>query len=106
MKVIHIINLDKMGGAEKIFLQFISESNLQNKIFCISNNVDPTSSNLWSVHDIQFVNKIFPFAKIKSLLFLRPVVLKNELKEKSGCVVYGILYLAYQVSRVTLKPFI
>ncbi|MCS3403882.1 MULTISPECIES: glycosyltransferase [Pantoea] len=100
MKVIHIINLDKMGGAEKIFLQFISESNLQNKIFCISNNVDPSIKQSLVGHDIQFVNKIFPFAKIKFPPFLRPVVLKKRI-EREGADVLVVWDL---IPRLSGKP--
>ncbi|KHD99966.1 glycosyl transferase family 1 [Pantoea stewartii] len=87
MKVIHLINLDKMGGAEKVFLQFISESSCQNKIFCISRHVDPSIKAALGGHQVHYVNQIVRFAKTKLPPFLRPVFLKRRIEREGADVV-------------------
>ncbi|MDJ0037554.1 glycosyltransferase [Pantoea allii] len=86
MKAIHLINLDKMGGAEKVFLQFISNSTCENIIFCISNDVDESIMQALSGHEISYVNRMCSFAKIKFPPFIRPFVLKYRIEREAADV--------------------
>lgn len=100
MKAIHLINLDKMGGAEKVFLQFISNSACENIIFCISNDVDESILLALRGHKIYYVNRMFSFSKIKFPPFMRPLVLKYRIeKEKADFLIVWDL-----IPRLPRKP--
>ena len=47
MRKLHIINLEKMGGVERLFLQYIQDvTTNQDCIFCISNQIGPEIANI------------------------------------------------------------
>lgn len=87
MKVIHLINLDKMGGAEKIFLQFLSESKSENIIFCISNLINEDILKSLQDHEIHYVNRIFSPLKIKYPSFMRRYILQHKIEKQSADVI-------------------
>lgn len=86
MKVIHLINLEKMGGAEKIFLQYIRESNHENIIFCISNSVDESILDELGDHQVLYVNRFFNHLSIKIPSFARSAILKLKIKLEAADV--------------------
>ncbi|MGK3126757.1 glycosyltransferase family 4 protein [Candidatus Pantoea formicae] len=86
MKVIHLINLEKMGGAEKVFLQYISNSVCDNVIFCISNSVDESIIKSLNDHKVTFVNRLFSYSEVKFPPFLRPLALHSRIKRESADV--------------------
>lgn len=86
MKIIHLINLEKMGGAEKVFLQYIQESNAENVIFCISNFADKDIQETLKGHKIHFINRAFSFSEIKYPSFLRKFILQNRIESQSADV--------------------
>jgi glycosyltransferase involved in cell wall biosynthesis len=71
-----------MGGAEKVFLQYISNSVCDNVIFCVSNSVDESILKNLINHKITFVNRMFSFSDIKFPPFMRPIVLHSKIKRE------------------------
>jgi len=86
MKVIHLINLEKMGGAERVFLQYISNSVCDNVIFCVSNSVDASILENLNGKKITFVNRLFSSSNLKFPPFLRPIALHSRIKRESADV--------------------
>ncbi|MGD8165260.1 glycosyltransferase [Pantoea sp. FN0307] len=80
MHKLHIINLEKMGGVERLFLQYIQDDSAQNDaIFCISNHIGPEIVKHLSNRKITFVNRIFNKVSIKYPAFLRKYALQLKL---------------------------
>ncbi|WP_235846195.1 hypothetical protein [Morganella psychrotolerans] len=40
MKLLHLINLQGFGGAERLFLEYLKSSSFDNEILCTSNSVN------------------------------------------------------------------
>ncbi|MBW7981071.1 glycosyltransferase [Enterobacillus tribolii] len=77
MRKLHIINLEKMGGVERLFLQYIRHESAQNDaIFCISNQVGPEIAQYLTDKKITFVNRIFNALALKFPSFLRKYALQ------------------------------
>lgn len=76
MKRVHVINLEKMGGAEKVFIEYIhSKKQGQDTILCISPHVaDEISKELKGV-EIVLVNRVFSAFTMKYPSFLRKSIL-------------------------------
>lgn len=76
MKRIHVINLEKMGGAEKIFIEYInSAQSAGDTVFCISHQVNDEIQNQLANPKITFVNRIFSAFSLKYPAFLRKWIL-------------------------------
>lgn len=90
MKRLHVINLEKMGGAEKIFLQYISHNNNgEDVIFCINNRTAEEISTQLNGKDITFVNRIFNSFSLKYPSFMRKIIFHKRIeKEKSDIVIF------------------
>lgn len=71
-----------MGGAEKVFLQFIANSSFDNVIFCISNRIDINIINELNGRKINFVNRLFSSSNVKFPPFLRPFILKKRIERE------------------------
>lgn len=77
MRKIHIINLEKMGGVERLFLQYIHDESASNdEIFCISNKVGPEIAQHLTRRKITFVNRIINAWSIKFPPLLRKYALQ------------------------------
>ncbi|MDM7155471.1 lipopolysaccharide biosynthesis protein, partial [Klebsiella pneumoniae] len=56
MRKLHIINLEKMGGVERLFLQYIQDvTTNQDCIFCISNQIGPEIAQHLTGRKVTFV---------------------------------------------------
>ncbi len=66
MRKLHIINLEKMGGVERLFLQYIQDvTTNQDCIFCISNQIGPEIAQHLTGRKVTFVNRILNNYPIK-----------------------------------------
>lgn len=90
MKIIHVINLEKMGGAENIFIQYIQScKNVENKIYCISNSIAKEISRELVGFTITYVNRLSKKLTIKLPSFLRATCLQYRLEsEQADAVVF------------------
>jgi glycosyltransferase involved in cell wall biosynthesis len=80
MRKLHIINLEKMGGVERLFLQYINnDAAADDVIFCISNKVGPEILQYLSGKKITFVNRIINAFTLKYPVFLRKFALQSKL---------------------------
>ncbi|PIJ49661.1 lipopolysaccharide biosynthesis protein [Erwinia sp. OLTSP20] len=77
MKKLHIINLAKMGGVERLFIQYINDfSGGRDDVICISNNVDPAIRQQIPQQKIIFANRLFNQTALKAPQFLRKYLLQ------------------------------
>lgn len=80
MRKLHIINLEKMGGVERLFLQYINDKTSENDaIFCISNHVGPEIATHLAGKNIVFVNRILNSVSVKYPVFMRKLSLQTKL---------------------------
>lgn len=79
MRKLHIINLEKMGGVERLFLQYIHDVTAsQDRIFCISNQIDPEIARHLTGRHITFVNRLVNRFPLKFPPFLRKYALQTK----------------------------
>ena len=79
MRKLHIINLEKMGGVERLFLQYIQDvTTNQDCIFCISNQIGPEIAQHLTGRKVTFVNRILNNYPIKFPPFLRKYALQTK----------------------------
>lgn len=80
MKKLHVINLGKLGGAEKIFLEYLKNNKSgQDDILCISNHVGSEIEPDLRDHSITYANRVFNNFKIKYPAFLRKFFLQKKI---------------------------
>ena len=79
MRKLHIINLEKMGGVERLFLQYIQDvTTKQDFVFCISNQIGPEIAQHLTGRKVTFVNRILNNYPIKFPPFLRKYALQTK----------------------------
>jgi len=80
MRKLHIINLAKMGGVERLFLQYINDAtSADDIIFCISNHIGPEIEQHLTGKKITFVNRIINSVTLKYPVFMRKFALQTKL---------------------------
>ncbi|VTR18949.1 Uncharacterised protein [Serratia fonticola] len=83
MKRLHVINLEKMGGAEKIFLQFLTNATSgSDSVLCISNKIGPEIARELGNTPLTFANRIIPNSKLKYPVFLRKAALLRKIERQ------------------------
>lgn len=88
MKRLHVINLDKMGGAEKIFLQFLTNSTSgRDSILCISNKVGAEIARELGDTPFLFANRIVQSRKLKYPVFMRKAALLRKIEQQRADLV-------------------
>jgi len=101
MKKLHIINLGKMGGVERLFLQYINDfSEGKDEVICISNDIDEDIRQQMPQQKIIFASRLFNGLKLKAPQFLRKYLLQKRV-EASDAQVIVVWDL---VPRLTAKP--
>lgn len=101
MKKLHIINLGKMGGVERLFLQYINDfSEGKDEVICISNDIDEDIRQQMPQQKIIFASRLFNGLKLKAPQFLRKYLLQKrvEASDAQTIVVWDL------VPRLTAKP--
>ncbi|EHM50065.1 glycosyltransferase family 4 protein [Yokenella regensburgei] len=80
MRKAHIINLEKMGGVERLFLQYIHDNTAKNDvIFCISNKIGPEIAQHLTNRNVVFVNRMLNAFTLKYPVFARKYALQTKL---------------------------
>ncbi|TPG57304.1 glycosyltransferase [Ewingella americana] len=88
MKKLHIINLEKMGGVERLFLQYVNEDiENTNEILCINSVVGSEIEKKLSGKKINYVNRIFNAFSTRYPQFLRKFVLKRKIEKANADVI-------------------
>ena len=88
MKKLHIINLGKMGGVERLFLQYINDfSDGRDDVICISNEIDDDIRRHIPQQKITFANRWFNGLKLKIPQFLRKYLLQKRVEASDADVV-------------------
>ncbi|AKG68949.1 lipopolysaccharide biosynthesis protein [Serratia fonticola] len=88
MKRLHVINLEKMGGAEKIFLQFLTNATSgSDSVLCISNKIGPEIARELGNTPLTFANRIIPNSKLKYPVFLRKAALLRKIERQRADLV-------------------
>lgn len=101
MKKLHIINLGKMGGVERLFLQYINDfSDGKDDVICISNEIDEDIRRQMPQQKIVFANRLVNGLTLKAPQFLRKYLLQKRV-EASDAQVIVVWDL---VPRLTARP--
>ncbi|MFI8417847.1 glycosyltransferase [Serratia sp. NPDC078593] len=88
MKRLHVINLGKMGGAEKIFLQFLHNTTSgSDSILCISNHIAPEIADGLGNTPVVFANRLTNSAPLKLPVFLRKLALLKKIEKQQADLV-------------------
>lgn len=58
MKILHLINLQGFGGAERLFIEYLKNSSFQNEVLCTSNSLNKNLIPELKHFDIKYANKI------------------------------------------------
>ncbi|WP_337237435.1 glycosyltransferase [Proteus faecis] len=85
MKILHLINLQGFGGAERLFIEYLKNSSFQNEILCTSNSLNKNLSQELKSFNIKYANKIAS-TKIKYPSFLRKYVLTKKIEASKADV--------------------
>lgn len=94
MRKIHIINLEKMGGVERLFLQYIHDITASDdEIFCISNQMGPEIARHLTDKKVTFVNRILNNLPLKYPSFLRKYALQSKvwLAKANAIIVWDLV---------------
>ncbi|WP_159566827.1 glycosyltransferase [Budvicia diplopodorum] len=88
MKTLHVINLGKMGGVERLFLEYINGENAKNdQILCIGDHIGEEIFTQLKNKNISFANRISSTSKIKYPSFIRKYVLKRKIERADADLV-------------------
>ncbi len=88
MKKLHIINLEKMGGVERLFLQYIhDDSENLNEILCINSQVGSEIEQKLAGKKITYANRILNAFSTRYPQFLRKFVLKRKIEKANADVI-------------------
>lgn len=85
MKILHLINLQGFGGAERLFIEYLKNSSFQNEVLCTSNSLNKNLIPELKHFDIKYANKIAS-TKIKYPAFLRKHVLTKKIEASKADV--------------------
>ncbi|MBD2822508.1 glycosyltransferase [Xenorhabdus sp. 42] len=99
MKILHVINLQGFGGAERLFLEYLKNSSFHNEILCTSNDINKNIKPELSQFKIDFSSKISS-TLLKYPTFLRKLALKKKIENKKS----DITIIWDFVPRLSNKP--
>ncbi|CAH5505907.1 glycosyltransferase [Serratia marcescens] len=89
MKKLHIINLGKMGGVERLFLQYINDTtDGSNQVLCISGDIGEEIRRQLPAHQpVTFANRLINALPLRCPQFLRKFLLKWKIERADADVV-------------------
>ncbi|EMF06667.1 glycosyltransferase [Serratia marcescens] len=89
MKKLHIINLGKMGGVERLFLQYINDTtDGSNQVLCISGDIGEEIRRQLPAHQpVTFANRLINALPLRCPQFLRKFLLKWKIERANADVV-------------------
>ncbi|CDG21080.1 putative glycosyltransferase [Xenorhabdus poinarii G6] len=80
MKILHLINLQGFGGAERLFLEYLKNSSFENEILCTSNILNENLISELQSFKINYANRIGS-TSIKYPTFLRKIALTKKIEK-------------------------
>lgn len=88
MKKLHVINLGKMGGVERLFLQYINDTtDGSNEVICISSEVGEEIRRQMPDQKVTFANRLVNALPLRCPQFLRKYLLKSKIEKANADVV-------------------
>lgn len=88
MKKLHIINLGKMGGVERLFLQYINDTHDgSNQVICISSEVGEEIRQQMPNQQVTFANRLFNSLSLRCPQFLRKYLLQRKIERANADVI-------------------
>lgn len=88
MKKLHIINLEKMGGVERLFLQYINGNKDNNdNVICISNSIGEEIKKQLPKTKITFANRIFNALSLRCPQIFRKYLLQWKIERTGADVI-------------------
>ncbi|MBI6183815.1 glycosyltransferase, partial [Serratia proteamaculans] len=88
MKKLHVINLGKMGGVERLFLQYINDTNDgSNEVICISSEIGEEIRRQMPGQKVTFANRLINSLPLRCPQFLRKYLLKRKIEKANADVV-------------------
>ncbi|WBF45566.1 glycosyltransferase [Serratia rubidaea] len=88
MKKLHIINLEKMGGVERLFLQYINDTtDGSNAVICISNEIGAEIRQKMLQQKVTFANRLINALSFRCPQFLRKYLLKWKVERADADVI-------------------
>jgi len=88
MKKLHIINLGKMGGVERLFLQYIHEANdNSNEIICISRQIGAEIACQMPHQKVTFAARLINKLPLRCPQFLRKYLLQWKISRANADVI-------------------
>ncbi len=88
MKKLHIINLEKMGGVERLFLQYINETNDDsNNVICISREIGAEIRRQMPQQKVTFATRLVNTWALRCPQFLRKFLLQWKISRFNADVI-------------------
>ncbi|ADP10934.1 Glycosyl transferase, group 1 [Erwinia sp. Ejp617] len=88
MKKLHIINLAKMGGVERLFLQYINETtDGSNAVICVSNDIGEEIERQMPQQQVTFATRLFNKLSLRCPQFLRKYLLQWKIFRANADVI-------------------
>lgn len=88
MKKLHIINLGKMGGVERLFLQYINDTtDDSNEVICISSEIGKEIHQQMPNQAVTYANRLINSFSLRCPQFLRKYLLKRKIERANADVI-------------------
>ncbi|CCG85462.1 glycosyltransferase [Erwinia piriflorinigrans] len=88
MKKLHIINLAKMGGVERLFLQYINETtDGSNAVICVSHDIGEEIKRQMPQQKVTFATRLFNTLPLRCPQFLRKFLLQWKIFKATADVI-------------------
>ncbi|RUT65600.1 glycosyl transferase [Morganella morganii] len=81
MKILHLINLQGFGGAERLFIEYLKNSSFTNEVLCTSNQINNNIISELKPYKIIYANRIGN-TSVKYPAFLRKYILSKKINQQ------------------------
>nr|WP_195431231.1 glycosyltransferase [Morganella morganii] len=83
MKILHLINLQGFGGAERLFIEYLKNSSFTNEVLCSSNQINKNIISELKSYKIIYANRIGN-TSVKYPAFLRKHILSRKINRRNS----------------------
>ncbi|MEY1423566.1 glycosyltransferase [Morganella morganii] len=83
MKILHLINLQGFGGAERLFIEYLKNSSFTNEVLCSSNQINENIISELKSYKIIYANRIGN-TSVKYPAFLRKHILSRKINRRNS----------------------
>ncbi|EPL8092894.1 glycosyltransferase [Morganella morganii] len=83
MKILHLINLQGFGGAERLFIEYLKNSSFTNEVLCSSNQINKNIISELKSYKIIYANRIGN-TSVKYPAFLRKHILSRKINQRNS----------------------